>query len=333
MNGNDFKRASDIPPQPKLLDRVRLKIRQKHYSQNTEKVYVKWIYEYIVFNQKQHPEELGVSEIEAFLNHLAVDHYVSASTQNQALQAILFLYGVVLEKPIDERVNSLRARKSKRLPVVLTVSEVNSIINEMTGISKLIVQLLYGSGLRINECLTLRVKEVDFERHRINVVDGKGGKDRITILPNSLMEPLKYHVEKVRALHKIDLDKGLGKAFLPDALHKKYPSVEYDLKWQFLFPSNSIFSDKKTGNVGRWHIHSTVINRAIQKAVRKTGLLKKVTSHTFRHSFATHLLESGCDIRKIQMLLGHSNIKTTMIYTHIVDMYSLKLVSPLDALK
>jgi len=332
MNENDFNQKSENDSQPKLIDRVRIKIRQKHYSPNTEKVYVKWIYEYIVFNQKRHPKDLGVREIEAFLNHMVMDFYVSASTQNQALQAILFLYNIVLEKPIDERINTLRVKKKKRLPVVLAVSEVNAILTQMTGVQKLIVQLLYGSGLRLDECLTLRIKEIDFERYRINVVDGKGGKDRITVLPKSLIGPLKDQVEKVRNLHKIDLEKGLGKAFLPDALHKKYPSAEYDFKWQFMFPSRTIFNDEKTGNVGRWHVHSTSINRAIRDAVKKVGILKRVTSHTFRHSFATHLLESGCDIRKIQMLLGHSNIKTTMIYTHIVDMYSLLLESPLDTL-
>jgi len=332
MNEDEFTRKSINELQPKLLDKVRIKIRQKHYSPNTEKVYVKWIFEYIVFNQKRHPNDLGVRDIEAFLNHLVMNYYVSASTQNQALQAILFLYNEVLKKPIDERVNSLRAKRKKRLPIVLTVSEVNAILTRMTGVHKLIVQLLYGSGLRLNECLTLRVSQIDFERHRINVIDGKGGKDRITILPKSLTEALSEQLEKVRNLHKLDLKNGLGKAFLPDALHKKYPSAEYDIKWQFIFPAKTIFNDKKTGNIGRWHVHSTVVNAAIRDAVRKAGIFKRVTSHTFRHSFATHLLESGCDIRKIQLLLGHSSVETTMIYTHIVDMYSLLLESPLDAL-
>lgn len=317
---------------PKLLDRVRIKIRQKHYSTNTERVYVKWNYEYIVFNKKRHPEELGRREIELFLNHLVVDKFVSASTQNQALQAILFLYNAVLEKPLDSEVNALRVKKKRRLPVVLTMSEVSSILKELQGVKKLIVQLLYGSGLRIDECLSLRVKAIDFERQRINVIDGKGGKDRLTVLPKALVEPLKSQLNKVKILHERDLKIGLGKAFLPDALHKKYPNAEYELRWQFLFPSNSTFVDKKTGNKGRWHIHSTVINRAIRTAVENTGMLKRVTSHTFRHTFATHLLESGCDIRRIQTLLGHSNIKTTMIYTHIVDMYSMNLTSPLDSL-
>ena len=332
MNEDEFTRKSINELQPKLLDKVRIKIRQKHYSPNTEKVYVKWIFEYIVFNQKRHPNDLGVRDIEAFLNHLVMNYYVSASTQNQALQAILFLYNEVLKKPIDERVNSLRAKRKKRLPIVLMVSEVNAILTRMTGVHKLIVQLLYGSGLRLNECLTLRVSQIDFERHRINVIDGKGGKDRITILPKSLTEALSEQLEKVRNLHKLDLKNGLGKAFLPDALHKKYPSAEYDIKWQFIFPAKTIFNDKKTGNIGRWHVHSTVVNAAIRDAVRKAGIFKRVTSHTFRHSFATHLLESGCDIRKIQLLLGHSSVETTMIYTHIVDMYSLLLESPLDAL-
>ncbi len=332
MNEDEITRKSIKDAQPKLLDRVRIKIRQKHYSAKTENVYVKWIFDYILFNQKRHPNDLGAHEIEEFLNHLVMDFYVSASTQNQALQAILFLYKEVLEKPIEERVNLLRVKRKKRLPVVLTVSEVNAILNRMTGVNKLIIQLLYGSGLRLNECLTLRVKEVDFDRHRINVIAGKGGKDRITLLPKTLARPLREQVEKVRNFHKSDLKNGLGKAFLPDALHKKYPAAEYDFKWQFIFPSRKIFNDKKTGNAGRWHVHSTTVNRAIRAAVKEADIFKRVTSHTFRHSFATHLLEAGCDIRKIQLLLGHSNVKTTMIYTHIVDMYSLLLESPLDAL-
>lgn len=315
---------------PKLLEQVRIKIRQKHYSPKTGKVYVKWIYHYIIFNGKRHPEELGIREVEKFLNHLAVNWNVSASTQNQALHAILFLYNHVLDKPLDEKINSLRAKKKIRVPVVLTVSEVMKILSQMSGVPKLIVELLYGSGLRINECLTLRVKDIDFERFRINLMHGKGGKDRITLLPKSLEERLRNHLQKVRNLHNQDLARGLGKAFLPDALSKKYPKAAYDLKWQFIFPAKSIFKDPKTGNTGRWHVHSTIVNKAIQDAVGYTGILKRVTSHTFRHSFATHLLESGYDIRMIQMLLGHSSVETTMIYTHVVDMYSSLLKSPLD---
>jgi integron integrase len=273
---------------------------------------------------------MGRLEIENFLNHLAVNCYVSSSTQNQALQAILFLYNQVLEKPIIEQINSLRAKKKRRIPIVLSINEINLILSNMKDIPKLIVQILYGSGLRLNECLTLRINQLDFERHRINIVNGKGGKDRITLLPKSLVYPLNQHLEKVKKLHQEDLKKGLGKAFLPDALHKKYKNAEYNYSWQLVFPSSSIFKDIKTGNHGRWHIHQKTINKAIYIGKKKAGILKKVSSHTFRHSFATHMLEAGYDIRKIQMLLGHSNIKTTMIYTHIVDMYSNLLESPLD---
>jgi len=269
-------------------------------------------------------------EIESFLNHLAVNCYVSSSTQNQALHAILFLYNQVLEKPIFEQINSIRAKERRRIPIVLSINEVKLILDNLKGIPKLIVQILYGSGLRLNECLTLRVNQLDFERHRINIIEGKGGKDRITLLPKSLVNPLKIHIEKVRKLHQEDRKKGLGKAFLPHALHKKYKNAEYNFSWQFVFPSSTIFKDKKTGNHGRWHIHEKTINNAIYNAKKRVGILKKVSSHTFRHSFATHMLEAGYDIRKIQMLLGHSNIKTTMIYTHIVDMYSNLLESPLD---
>ena len=318
------------PSKPKHLDQVRLKIRQKHYSKKTEEIYVKWIYDFIVFNQKRHPLTLGVDEIESFLTHLAVNWYVSASTQNQALQSILFLYKEVLDNPIEQKVDSLRAKKKKRLPTVLTMSEVKIILSNLNGIYKLIVELLYGAGLRLNECLTLRVKEIDFERYRINIIDGKGGRDRITLLPKTIASKLKAHVREVRILHNGDLQKGLGKAFLPDAIHKKYPGAEYDFIWQYIFPANNIFNDPKTNKRGRWHVHSTSVNRAIKSAVKKSDILKRITSHTFRHSFATHLLESGYDIRKIQLLLGHSSIRTTMIYTHVMNTPGITIRSPLD---
>ena len=332
MDNYEIARKPVNQKQPKLLDRVRLKIRQKHYSPRTEKTYVKWIYRFIVFHKKRHPSKLGAKEIDAFLNHIAVNWHVSASSQNQALNAIVFLYKQVLEQPFDEKLNFLRAKDKKRLPTVLTTSEVADILTHISGVPKLIVQLLYGAGLRLNECLTLRVKQIDFARNRINVIDGKGGKDRITLLPKMLNETLADHIRKVRNLHKLDVARGLGKAFLPTALHKKYPKAEYDFKWQFIFPAKTIFKDQKTGNVGRWHVHASIINRAISEAMQKTNIFKRVTSHTFRHSFATHLLEAGYDIRMIQMLLGHSNIETTMIYTHVVDMYSSRLKSPLDSL-
>lgn len=330
MDEYQFTRHPIDVNQPKLLDQLRLKIRQKHYSPKTEQVYVKWVYQFITFHKKRHPKDMGAAEIEAFLTHLAVKSHVSASTQNQALNAIIFLYKYVLEKPLDSKINAIRAVNKRHLPVVLTMSEINSILGHVQGVPKLVIQLLYGSGLRLNECLTLRLKDFDFDRHRINIIDGKSGKDRITVLPKSLVGPLKEHLVKVENLHRQDLKKGLGKAFLPDALHKKYPNAEYEFIWQFMFPSTTIFNDKKTGNNGRWHIHPSVINKAIRAATQKARIAKRVTSHTFRHSFATHLLESGCDIRRIQMLLGHSSVETTMIYTHVVDMYSSLMESPLD---
>lgn len=331
---NNDSRTDTAPPSPKprLLDRVMIRIREKHYSPNTGRTYSKWIKEFILFHNKRHPDEMGAKEVEVFLNHLVVNRHVSVSTRNQALSAILFLYHEVLENRRIPEMNVLWSYRKKRLPTVLTVSEVRRILSHMIGVPKLVVELLYGSGMRLNECLMLRLNQLDFERKRITVMDGKGGKDRITLMPKMLSTDLLAHLEKVRELHRKDLEVGLGKAFLPDALHRKYRNAEYELNWQFVFPSTQIFNDPKTGNSGRWHLNPSTINRAIRQAAKASGIRKRVTSHTFRHSFATHLLEHGCDIRKIQMLLGHSSVETTMIYTHIVDMYNHMPDSPYDLL-
>jgi len=315
---------------PKLLNQVRAKIRLKHYSPKTEEAYINWILKYIYFNNKIHPQELGEREIEKFLTYLAQKRYVAASTQNQALNALLFLYREVLEQPLGESINSVRAKKKKRLPVFLSIAEINRILPQLKGMYRLVVELLYGGGFRLNECLTLRVKEIDFERNRILIVDGKGGKDRITLLPKSIKDKLRIHIQKVEEIHKRDLAIGYGNAFLPDAFHRKNPSAIYEFKWQFIFPARTLFKDEKTGNAGRWHVNPKGVQNAIKTAAKSAGINKRVTSHTFRHSFATHILEAGCDIKRLQMLLGHRNIKTTMIYTHIVDMYSVALDSPLD---
>jgi len=313
------------------MDQVRNRIRIKHYSPKTEESYVNWILKFIYFNDKRHPNELGKKEIEAFLNYLAQKCHVSASTQNQAFNSILFLYRDVLDIPFPKEINALRAKRKIKIPTVLTKNEIYKIFSQLNGVKRLILELLYGSGLRLAECLTLRVNNLDFERNRILVVDGKGGKDRITLLPQIIKDILLDHLKKVKKLHDYDLSQGYGKTFLPDALHKKYPAAARDFIWQFIFPARTIFKDKKSGNEGRWHVHASVMQKAIKSATSAAGIFKRVTPHTFRHSFATHLLESGCDIRRIQLLLGHQDIKTTLIYTHIVDMFAF-LKSPLDTM-
>ncbi|MBN2090637.1 integron integrase [candidate division KSB1 bacterium] len=318
---------------PKLMDQVTNKLRLKHYSPKTIVAYKHWILKYIYFHNKEHPQNLGTAEVEAFLTNLVRRYFVAASTQNQALNAIVFLYREVLELPLEDKINAIRANKQKRLPIVLTVNEVNKILSMMNGTKRLILELIYGSGLRLNECLTLRLKQLDFERDRIFVIDGKGGKDRVTFLPKVLKKDLLVHLIKIKALHEKDLKRGYGNTILPGAFHRKCPSASTDLAWQWVFPARTLFNDYKTGNKGRWHVHSSVIQKEVKRATIAAKIYKRVTPHTFRHSFATHLLEAGCDIRKIQMLLGHKNIETTMIYTHIVDMFNTQLESPLDRVR
>jgi integron integrase len=314
----------------KLLDQVREAIQRKHYSPRTEKSYVAWIKRFIFFHGKRHPQEMGSAEVKAFLTHLAVHDHVAASTQNQALSALLFLYREVLYKDLDFPIDSVRAEKPKRLPTVLTKEEVHKVIERMSGTYQLMAKLLYGSGLRLMECVQLRVKDLDFAQHQIIVRDGKGMKDRVTILPDSLIAPLQDHLARVKRLHEQDLTRGYGAVYLPFALERKYPNAHREWYWQYVFPSSRLAKDVKTGVVRRWYTSPSTLQKAVQAAARQAGLNKPVGCHTFRHSFATHLLENGYDIRTVQELLGHKDVRTTMIYTHILNRGGLAVRSPLD---
>ena len=316
--------------QPKLLDQVRDRIRVKHYSLRTEQTYLSWIKRFIYFHGKRHPKDMGGREVEAFLSHLAVEGQVSASTQSQALSALLFLYKEVLEQDLPWLNNVVRAKPSKHLPVVLTVAEVRSVLKRLDGVKWLMASLLYGSGIRLMECLRLRVKDIDFERHEILVRDGKGMKDRVTMLPASVVEPLQEHLAKARVLHQKDLAEGFGEVYLPFALAKKYPNAGREWGWQYVFPSSKRSIDPYSGKERRHHLDEKVLQRAISAAVREAGLVKPASCHTLRHSFATHLLQSGYDIRTVQELLGHSDVSTTMIYTHVLNKGGRGVVSPLD---
>jgi integron integrase len=319
-------------PRPKkLLDQVRDIIRLKHYSYATEKTYVLWIRRYILFHNKRHPNEMGVAEVEAFLTHLAVQEQVAASTQNQAFSALLFLYREVLKQDFDGPVNALRAKQAKHIPTVLTKTETLEVIRRVSGVYQLFVQLLYGSGLRLTEGLSLRVKDLDFAQRMIIVRDGKGMKDRVTVLPDSLIDALQDHLRFVKRSHQQDLDNGYGSVYLPFALERKYPSAGREWIWQYVFPSSRISTDPRSGVVRRHHMHESGLQKAIKQAVRGAGVDKRASCHTFRHCFATHLLEDGYDIRTVQELLGHKDIKTTMIYTHVLNRGSLGVRSPLDA--
>jgi integron integrase len=314
----------------KLLDRVRDAIRTKHYSIRTEEAYVNWIKRFILFHDKRHPQEMEATEIEEFLTHLAVDKKVAASTQNQALSAILFLYQEVLHKDLERPLDAVRVKQPKRLPTVLTKEEVQRVLAAMSGNYQLIARLLYGSGLRLVECLRLRVKDVDFGQHQIIVRDGEGGKDRVTVLPDSLIEPLQKHLRRVEMLHQNDLDDGYGAVYLPDALEQKYPNANCEWIWQYVFPSKRPSKDPRSGVTRRHHLHESAVQRAVRKAAKLAGINKPVSPHTFRHSFATHLLENGYDIRTVQELLGHKDVKTTMVYTHVLNRGGLAVRSPLD---
>lgn len=315
---------------PKLLDQVRDRLRVKHYSIRTETQYVQWIKRFIYFHDKRHPRDMGGPEVEAFLTHLAVEGTVAASTQNQALAALLFLYREVLEMELPWLDKVTRAKRPKRLPVVLTRQEVRRVLAEMSGVHGLMTRLLYGTGMRLMECVRLRVKDVDFERLEIIVRDGKGAKDRVTMLPESIAQDLQAHLQKRRKL--FDADKKLGKAsvYLPDALARKYPGTPTEWGWQYIFPSGSFSIDPRSGEERRHHLDEKLLQRAMKRAVQKAGIVKPATPHTLRHSFATHLLERGQDIRTIQELLGHKDVATTMIYTHVLNKGGRGVVSPLD---
>lgn len=314
----------------KLLSRVREEIRRRNYSYRTEKAYVQWIVRFVKFHKMTHPEKLGEDQIVSFLNWLANERNVAASTQNQALCAIIFMYKHVLDMPLGNLDNLKRAKESTYLPVVLSHKEVQRILRYMEGRTRLMVQLLYGSGLRQSECLRLRVKDIDFEFNQLWVRNAKGKKDRTTIMPASVKEDLKNQIKRVALLHKKDRKEGFGAVVLPNALSKKYPHLVKSLGWQYLFPSSRRSRDPRSELIQRYHRSSSYLHKAIKKAVRQTNIAKKVSSHTFRHSFATRLLQNGYDIRTVQELLGHKNVKTTQVYTHVLKKGGKGVKSPLD---
>jgi integron integrase len=318
------------PSAPRLLDRVRGFLRARHYSTRTEKSYVAWIRRFILFHGKRHPDELGEPEITRFLSALATERHVSASTQNQALAALLFLYQSVLGREIAWLDDVVHAKRPERLPVVLSRGEIAAVLAKMNGVEQLCASLIYGAGLRLLEALQLRVKEIDFAGQQLIVRDGKGRKDRVTLLPASLQPALRTHLARMCEQHRSDLSDGAGFVQLPDSLRVKYPSAPREWPWQWVFPATRHYHDPATGERRRHHLHETVIQRAVRRAALAADVPKSVTPHVLRHSFATHLLESGSDIRTIQQLLGHKEVSTTMIYTHVLRRGPFGIQSPLD---
>jgi integron integrase len=316
-----------------LLEQVHEAIRRRYFSRRTEQAYVHWIRRFIYFHGKRHPRDLGEAEVTAFLNDLAVKRGVAAGTQNQALSALLFLYKEVLGRELAWLDGLERAKRPPRLPVVLTRAEAERLLAHLTGGRWLLASLMYGSGLRVMECLRLRVKDVDLAYRQILVRDGKGEKDRVTMLPEKLAEPLRAHLERVRALHARDLREGYGEVHLPYALARKYPSAGREWAWQYIFPSKNRSADPEDGVIRRHHLDESVPQRAVKEALRAAGIAKHASCHTLRHSFATHLLEGGYDIRTVQELLGHSDVSTTMIYTHVLNKGGRGVKSPLDRLE
>jgi integron integrase len=313
-----------------LLDSLRQAVRVRHYSIRTEEAYLRWAREYILFFDKRHPAELGAKEISSFLSHLATQRKVAASTQNQALSALLFLYREVLGSPVEWVEDVERVKKPRRLPVVFTRDEARAVLAHLRGDKWLMASLLYGSGLRLMECVRLRVKDLDFARRQLVVREGKGGKDRVTILPAPLAEPLRRQLVRAKALHELDLREGFGRVHLPHALARKYPNADREWGWQYVFPASRRSCDPRSGLERRHHVAETALQKAVKAAVRAGGVTKPGSCHTFRHSFATHLLEAGYDIRTIQELLGHSDVQTTMIYTHVLNKGGRGVKSPLE---
>jgi integron integrase len=316
--------------QPRLLDQVRDVLRRRHYSYKTEKSYIHWIKHFVTFHNMKSPREMGAAEVEAFLTHLAVDLRVAPSTQNQAFSALIFLYREVYKFDTDWGLNAERAKETRYLPTVLTVEETQSVLKGIPSIYQLVAKVLYGSGLRLSEGLSLRVKDLDFAQRQIVVRDAKGRESRVTMLPNSLVEPLTHHLQWVRRLHQQDLEQGYGSVYLPYALERKYPNAEREWIWQYVFPSLTRSIDPRSGICRRHHLHESGVQKAVKQGVQASGIQKRIGCHTFRHCFATHLLENGYDIRTVQELLGHKDVKTTMIYTHVLNRGGRGVRSPLD---
>ncbi len=321
-----------MPARPRFLDEVRNRLRVEHYSRRTEDAYVGWIRRFILFHGKRHPNELGEAEVTRFLSELALKGKVASSTQNQALSAMLFLYGSVLKHELNWLEGLVRARGPRRLPIVLTREEVRAVLEQLTGTSWLVATLLYGGGLRLTEALRLRVKDLDFAAKQITVRGGKGNKDRVTLFPSAAREELTRHLEIARRQHRADLALGAGWVELPLALGRKYPQAGREWIWQWIFPATRRYTDPRTSQVRRHHFHESALQRDVHRAVRDAGITKHASCHTFRHSFATHLLEDGYDIRTVQELLGHRDVSTTMIYTHVLNLGPAAVRSPMDRL-
>jgi integron integrase len=324
------KISSATVEKPRLLDEVRRCIRVLHYSRRTEKTYVYWIRYFILYHNKRHPVSMGGREVSDFLSYLATERNVAAATQNQALAALLFLYGKVLHVDLPWMGDMVRAKRPVRLPTVLSEAEVIRLLGQLKGTAWLMASLLYGAGLRQFECLKLRVKDVDFAYRQLFIRDAKGGKDRVTMLPESVVQPMQEHLGRVRALHQSDLATGHGEVWLPHALSRKYPKAGYQWGWQFVFPSGKLSADPESGVIRRHHVYPDTLGRAVKLASRSASIMKPVSCHTLRHSFATHLLQSGQDIRTVQELLGHASVETTMIYTHVMNKGARGVASPMD---
>jgi len=330
--GKVNKKPTFRPRSVRLMDQVREVMRYHHYSHRTEETYVRWIKGFIYFHNKRHPKDMGKAEIEAYLSHLAVNRHVAISTQNQAFNALLFLYKQVLALPFADNIDAVRSKKPIRLPVVLSMEETGKLLSLMKGETRLMARIMYGGGLRLQELLRLRVQDIDFANGYLTIRAGKGDKDRTTLLPVSVRDELRTHLQAVRKIFEQDLKDGNANVWLPGALAKKYPKAPQSWEWQYVFPSKSLSRDPGTGEIRRHHVNQSNLQKAVRRAKEKADINKRVTTHTLRHSFATHLLESGTNIRVVQKLLGHADVKTTEIYTHVLQRNLGAVQSPLDAL-
>jgi integron integrase len=330
----EIKKKFKPDPGLRLMDQVRQVLRYHHYAYRTEQTYCDWIVRYIKFHGgKKHPADMGKAEIEAFLSHLATQRKVSASTQRQALNAIVLLYRDVLDKPVEEQLEPVRAKRRPKLPVVMTQHEVKRVLSRMKGNHLLMARLLYGSGLRLMECIRLRVKDLDFERNLIYIRAAKGNKDRVTIFPKAIQRDMRLQVERVKELHDEDISRGYGEVYMPEALARKYPGAAREFRWQYVFPARKLSKDPRSGTLKRHHVLESGLQKAVKVAVDRAGITKRASCHTFRHCFATHMLENGVNIRVVQELMGHADVKTTEIYTHVMEKDISTVVSPLDSLE